>query len=261
MVLGSEGQIGSHLTGFLRESGHEVVAHDINTIDLRYGWDSQAVDFVFFLAFDVGGAKYLAQHQHSFGFIDTNMLLMHNVFSHLRRSGTPFIFASSQMSNMVHSPYGMLKRVGEHYAESLGGVSVRFWNVYGVERDPQKFHVITDFLRLAETGRISMLTDGEEKRQFLHVEDSSRALTLLAERFGSLDRSVYDVTSFKWSTIKEVAEIVASLYPGTVVVPGAGKDDSQFLNEPNTEIRKIWQPRVPLPEGIERMKEEMNTRS
>ena len=42
--------------------------------------------------------------------------------------------ASSQMSNMSYS-HGTLKRVGELYTESLGGLVVKFWNVYGIEKD------------------------------------------------------------------------------------------------------------------------------
>ena len=59
----------------------------------------------------------------------------------------PFVFASSQMSNMSYSPYGVMKRVGELYTKSLNGLIVKFWNVYGIEKDMEKAHVITDFIR------------------------------------------------------------------------------------------------------------------
>ena len=94
-------------------------------------------DFVHFLAFDVGGSTYLAKYQNTFDFIHNNMKLMTNTFELLREYNKPFIFASSQMSNMSFSIYG-LKAMGERYARVLGGLTVKFWNVYGIEHDPEK---------------------------------------------------------------------------------------------------------------------------
>ena len=40
----------------------------------------EKADFVFFLAFDVGGSRYLKKYQHTFQFIDNNARLMANTF-------------------------------------------------------------------------------------------------------------------------------------------------------------------------------------
>jgi hypothetical protein len=75
---------------------------------------SRAADFVFFLAFDVGGSRYLKKYQHTFDFINNNTRLMANtIWTYLNKYKKRFVFASSQMSNMSYSPYGVLKRVGE----------------------------------------------------------------------------------------------------------------------------------------------------
>ena len=67
-ILGSGGQIGAYLTKYLREKGHEVTEFDIvngaeqdltkipNPLLMR---SIRMCDFVFFLAFDVGGSRYL----------------------------------------------------------------------------------------------------------------------------------------------------------------------------------------------------------
>jgi nucleoside-diphosphate-sugar epimerase len=60
--------------------------------------------FVFFLAFDVGGSKYLERFQKTAEFLSNNLRLMENTFTALKNSGKPFVFASTQMSNMSHSP-------------------------------------------------------------------------------------------------------------------------------------------------------------
>ena len=155
-VLGSSGQIGAYLSEYLSRKGHIVrefdivngIHQDMTHIPNTYLRNAiMESDFVFFLAFDVGGSRYLKKYQHTFDFVNNNTRLMANAFGLLQEYDKPFVFASSQMSNMSYSPYGTLKRVGELYTESLGGLIVKFWNVYGIEKDHNKAHVITDFIR------------------------------------------------------------------------------------------------------------------
>ena len=61
-------------------------------------------DFVFVLAFDVGGSRYLKKYQHTFDFVNNNTRMMANVFDLLGKYKKRFVFASSQMSNMSYSP-------------------------------------------------------------------------------------------------------------------------------------------------------------
>jgi len=120
-ILGSSGQIGAYLTKYLRDKGHEVTEFDIvngEDEDLtkipnpKLMRSIRMSDFVFFLAFDVGGSRYLKKYQHTFDFINNNTRLMANVFGLLSEYNKRFVFASSQMSNMSYSPYGVMKRVG-----------------------------------------------------------------------------------------------------------------------------------------------------
>ena len=186
-ILGSSGQIGAYLTEYLRrEDKYEVREFDITNgehQDMRTIPSPelhrviQTSDFIFFLAFDVGGSRYLKKYQHTFDFVNNNARLMVNAFGLIEKYKKPFVFASSQMSNMSHSPYGVLKRVGELYAQTLKGLTVKFWNVYGIETDHEKAHVITDFIRKGfEEGEFEMMTDGTEERQFLYAEDCCEAL-------------------------------------------------------------------------------------
>ena len=136
-ILGSSGQIGAYLTEYLTKKGHLVREFDVvngyhedmthipNAFLRNVIMDS---DFVFFLAFDVGGSHYLKKYQHTYKFINNNTRMMANVFGHLEDYQVPFVFASSQMSNMSYSPYGSMKRVGELYTKSLNGLIVKFWN-------------------------------------------------------------------------------------------------------------------------------------
>ena len=144
LILGSAGQIGYHLVEYLEDQGEEVIEYDIINYwdeDLRQDNNPkleyliQKCNFVHFLAFDVGGAKYLEKYQDTYEFIDNNLKIMNNTFRLLKQYNKPFIFASSQMSDMSYSTYGVLKLIGEKITKSLNGLTVRFWNVYGYEKD------------------------------------------------------------------------------------------------------------------------------
>lgn len=272
LVLGSEGQIGKPLCKYLRHNRHEVIGLDIVNHpdqDLRHNYfmhnvHFQWADFVIFLAFDVGGSQYLKKYEHTKEFLDNNVKIMQTVFNLLNQYSKPFIFASSQMSNMTHSAYGVLKKLGEFYTKSLNGLVVKFWNVYGVETDPNKTHVITDFINAAYKNKhISMLTDGLEERQFLHVNDCSNALLTLIEQYNNLDKSEdYCITSFMWHDIRKVAEIIAKEFNATVShAPEKDIIQKGFRNEPTHAIIKYWHPTIPLHIGINMVIKDMGLKN
>ena len=261
LVLGSSGQIGSALVEYLDGFGHEVLQFDIayNTEeDLRISGRVDRVmreaDFVFFLAFDVGGSSYLKTYQHTFPFIDNNVRLVQVTFDALRRYNKPFIFASSQMSNMSFSSYGTMKSVGEFYTRTLNGLVVKFWNVYGIERDENKTHVITDFVKMAlDKGKIQMRTDGEEERQFLYARDCSEALLILANNYKNIPRDKdLHITTFKWLKIVDIAHTIAKLCGSVPVIVGKDKDTVQqgMRNEPNPFILSLWKPTTEIEQGL-----------
>ena len=273
-ILGSSGQIGAYLTEYLRDKGHEVtefdknysIDHDMTKIpnyQLRHAIKDS--DFVFFLAFDVGGSRYLKKYQHTFKFIDNNARMLAGAFEHLAEHGKPFIFASSQMSSMSYSPYGVMKRVGELYTRSLNGLIVKFWNVYGIEKDHDKAHVITDFIRKGfETGVIDMMTDGTEQREFLYAEDCCEALEQLMLEYDQFTSdSELHITSFRSTTILEIAKIIQGIFKAngkTVAVEKAQKKDEvqkDARNEANPFIRKWWKAKTSIEDGIEKIFEEM----
>ena len=273
-ILGSGGQIGAYLTEYLRKKDYEVLEFDITNGEhqdmthIPNTYLRNAImnsDFVFFLAFDVGGSRYLKKYQHTFKFIDNNTRLMANVFGYLEDYDKPFVFASSQMSNMSYSPYGVMKRVGELYTKSLGGLIVKFWNVYGIEKDHEKAHVITDFIRKGfETGVIDMMTDGTEAREFLYAEDCCEALETV---MGNYDRLNSDdelhITTGSHTTILEIAEIIKRLFSNigkdVVIQPAESKDEVQkdARNVPDPYIQKFWRSKTSVKEGITKVFEEM----
>ena len=274
LILGSEGQVGAYLKEYLHNKGHQVLEFDV--VNGRHQ-DMTVIpnaelhrkvmlsDFVFFLAFDVGGSHYLKKYQHTFKFLDNNARMIVNVFGLLEKYNKPFIFASSQMSNMSYSPYGVMKRVGELYTKSLNGLIVKFWNVFGIENDMEQAHVITDFIRKGfETGNIDMMTDGTEEREFLYAEDCCEALETLMEKYSEFtsDDDLHITTGYS-TDILGIARTIQSLFKEigreVTIVPAESKDEVQkdARNVPNSYITKWWQPKTSVTEGITKVFNEM----
>jgi nucleoside-diphosphate-sugar epimerase len=252
LVIGSSGFVGRPLCEYLRSRGEMVVPFDLKRSadeDARTArLPLQSVDRVYFLAWDVGGAKYLYRGDVQFRQLDWNLKLLLNVMPQLQASGVPFLFVSSQLAEEYDTVYGVTKRLAEVWTHLLRGVRVRLWNVYGeYELATERSHVVSDFIWQALQQReIRMLTTGEEVRQLIHVDDACAAIHEAMTR--RLD-GVYDISSFEWMRVREIAEIIGGL-TGARVVPGTG-----IGRTPVTPMRgKIpgWNALVPLRDGLAR---------
>jgi nucleoside-diphosphate-sugar epimerase len=168
---------------------------------------------------------------------------MANAFGLLKKYNKRFIFASSQMSNMSYSPYGVLKNVGELYTKSLNGLIVKFWNVYGIEKDYDKAHVITDFIRKG-----------------LYAEDCCEALETIMESFDDFtSEDNLHITSFYSTKIVDVASIILGQFnilgKDVKVVPSEQKDTVQMdkRNKADSYVLKWWQPKTTIEVGIQKV--------
>ncbi len=120
-----------------------------------------------------------------------------------KRSAKRFVFASStavygdvkslpvKEDEVLHpiSPYAASKAACEAYCSAFAGcfgldtIALRFFNVYGPRNENSPYSgVITKFLRQAMNGEILVVEgDGEQTRDFIHVSDIAKALTLALE--------------------------------------------------------------------------------
>jgi nucleoside-diphosphate-sugar epimerase len=272
LILGSAGQIGGHLLNFFKsKKNYQVSEFDIVTgkkFDIR-NFNNKKLereiknsDFVFFLAFDVGGSRYLKKYQNSYTFLINNLLIMTNAFRLFRKYNKKFIFASSQMSNMDFSPYGTLKRLGEDVTKSLNSIYVKFWNVYGIEKDTSKSHVITDFILMAlNNKKIKMLTSGKESREFLYADDCSEGLFQIMKNFNFFLRKKKELhlTTGKRIKIIDIAKIIKKLFLKRKVYikikPAKYKDilQNDKNNVPDKFFLKYWKPSYKIENGIEKI--------
>ena len=166
------------------------------------------------------------------------------------------------MSNMDFSSYGTLKRLGENITTSLNCIFVKFWNVYGIEKEIEKSHVITDFILMAlKKKKIKMLTNGNESREFLYADDCSEGLFKIMQNFNFFlkkDRELH-LTTAKRIKILEIANIIKKILKkrkiDIKIQPSKKKDELQndINNSSNKFFLNYWKPKHKIDKGIEKI--------
>ena len=264
LVMGSGGLVGRGLVRALHARGHVVeeikgrADRDLRRPEVFTDMLSlRNYSFCFFLACEVGGARYLNDERNTGLMLRHNRLIYDQVFPFLQRRNIPFIFTSSQLATTA-TPYGQMKRDGEVRTNATGlGKSVRFWNVYGPEALGQRSHVLSDWIRQCIVdGEIYSLTNGAETRIFTHTDDIGRGLVLLMEHFDEMEQ-VVDLTRLEPVTsLHQLAAHIANasdfqctdiVFPRTMV---ATFSKSHTPRASPTLKKAKWDPRISLDEGI-----------
>lgn len=228
LVLGGSGTIGSSLCKYLKSKNEKVINLDLKDgFDLRRNsmQEFEKVDYVWFLAWEVGGAKYLTNENNLLKIIRNNAQICENVFSFLEKTKIPFMFASSQLA-APGTPYGVTKLLGEEWARLLKGQVVRFWNVYGWEEPGERSHVIPDLiLQGLSSNKIDLMTNGLEERQFIYIDDCVENMYSIRDQ----GLTKVDVTNGNWVTIKEIANLIGKIL-NVPVNPGKMEGYSYKVN-------------------------------
>lgn len=250
LVLGGAGLIGRALCNKLKSAGQEVISLDLKTgFDLRK--DSlepySNFDFVWFLAWDVGGSKYLMNPDYQQDILLNNVRICERVFDFLYRAKIRFVFTTSQLSGSDNA-YGVTKMLGDYWTYQTGGKLARLWNVYGWEPPGIRSHVIPDLVLMAlKKKTIHLQTSGQEQRQFIFDADCVDALIQLRE---TPDCNYADITAPPWFTIKQVAHEIGR----QLNVPVFTDKTISYDRIVNPEKPLIgWTPKISLEEGISRV--------
>ncbi len=249
LVLG-RGLVGSELITFLKGKGEEVAilsrsgGHDLRNAE-KYIGQFKWADRVWFVAWDIGVWKGGTTASYEAEILDSNLRLCQSIFRCLEKTGKPFLFTSSQAapsSQML--TLGVTKRVGEMWSKLLGGHIARFWNVYGWEPVGERSHLIPDLIwKAMGEKKMTLMTNGEETRQFLYVRDCVEAIV---HQF-DIGQKLADVTSWEWVPVKAVAERIGAKLGAEIVL---GKNPGKpSLHIPETHLAS-WSPRFSLDQGL-----------
>ena len=160
------------------------------------------------------------------------------------------------------SPYGFEKRLSEQYAQfytdtyGLPTVPLRYFNVYGPRGlDGEYAGVIGTFVRQAQSGNpLTVEGDGEQTRDFVHVDDVVRA-NLLAATTDAVGQP-FNVGTGHSVTINHLAEtvrdVVGEEVPIEHVPPRADDIERSEADLQNSRDLLGFDPMVSLRDGLER---------
>lgn len=160
-------------------------------------------------------------------------------------------------------PYAIQKCVGEQYCQmvsrffSLETVVFRFVNVYGPRQsgasDGPSACVIGIFFEQRKKGEpITVVSDGTQRRDFIHVSDVVRAnlLAMESERVGRGE--IINLGTGKNYSMIEVAETIGG--PWKFIDARSGETPDILVDITKARELLSWEPRISFQEGIQQLK-------
>jgi UDP-glucose 4-epimerase len=288
LVTGGTGFIGSHLVRELAPE-NEVTVLDLSPADgstelpetVRFvegdvrdeealARAGEGVDLIYHLAANVSVERSVEEPVWSHS---VNVGGTLEVLEFARELGARVVFASSaavygdpehlpvaESDRMdPRSPYGIEKLAGDgyvrRYADLYGveTVALRFFNVFGPGQSSEYAGVITAFVENAAAGQpLTVHGDGEQTRDFVHVEDVVQACLLA----GATDRvgEAYNVATGREVSVNDLARTVLDVADATVDVvhtdPRPGDIDRSCADVEKARDHLGFEPSVTLVDGL-----------
>ena len=291
VVTGGAGFIGTNLVHFLVEHGHTVkvvddltagkrerlpTAIEFHKLDIR---DTAALssvcegtDVIFHLA-ALPRLQFSIDHPQIAH--DVNITGTLSILEAARAAGVKrIVYAASSsaygdqqtlplttdLPPQPKTPYALQKYVGEAYMKlwselfGIETVSLRFFNVYGPHLDPDGAYalVIGRFLKLAKEGKPLTITgDGEQTRDFTHVNDVVSALYKVSQSDAVGKGEVFNVGAGVQTTINDLARMIGG---SVAYVPARIEAKYSQADIEATKETFDWEPTDSLSDGIAELK-------
>jgi nucleoside-diphosphate-sugar epimerase len=251
LVTGCAGFIGRHLVRELTEDNHTVVGvdtletserKDVPTGYLDYFYDNTntfvddfsegTIDAIFHLA-ALPRVQFSILHPRRTN--EANIGLTLKLLEFARKHQIKrFVFASSSsvygggggsiplyegLPPNPMSPYALQKLTSEHYCRlyheihKLDTVSLRYFNVYGPEQNPEGDYavMIPKFINRVLCGKIPIIYgDGEQTRDFTYINDVVRA-TIIAASVPDIGGKVFNVGAGHSRSVNDVSRQIFRL--------------------------------------------------
>lgn len=261
LLTGHKGYIGSRLYKKLVDLGYNVVGIDLkdnkSTIDCL---PNENYDYVFHLAafpsvqFSVENPSYTMKNN----VLSSSVLLEWCLKKKVKR----LIFSSSAAADKIESPYGLQKRITEMECElfaklyGLDTVSLRYYNVYS---EDQEFNgpystVINHWMNCIKNKQPLFLDgDGEQTRDFVHVDDVVAANIFCMTAQKNFDGSILDVGVGKETSLKYIKFYIDQENDVSWIKrPQRVGDVRDSKSDPSKLKRLGWKPKISIQEGLKR---------
>ena len=279
LVTGGCGFIGYVLSSELIKKGYDVDVVDNLSIGYEaknpkvigahfLGGDVRAMDnikdkpydFIFHLA---AFSRIQPSFQHPYTTFSVNVDGTKKVVEYAKRNGSKLIYSgsSSKHHNPELSPYAMSKHMGEEWIKmekcvfGLNAEIVRFYNVYGPDElvDSHMAAVIGLWRAAIKNGEpILIHGDGEQRRDFTHVDDIVDGLIRIAES-DEKHEDAWELGTGKNYSINQVADMFGDIKKEYVDDVKGNYRETIRIN--NDAIERLgWQPTDKLKSYIDEIK-------
>ena len=289
LVTGAAGFIGSNLVDYLLEQGHNVVCVDNESANNeKFHWNDKAwnvnaditdyrtmknvftnVDYVFHLAAE---SRLQPAIENPIQAVQKNCVGTTVMLQCAREAGVKRFVYSSTSSGYGNNPYPNVetqpddclnpysasKIAGEKFCKmytdlyGLETVTLRYFNVFG-ERSPargQYAPVIGIFQRQRDADEsLTIVGDGSQRRDFIHVKDVARANYLAATvPLKGHEGEVFNVGSANPYSIQQIADSISDNQ--TYIPKRSGEMETTFADI--TKIGEVmgWKPEIDVIDWI-----------
>ena len=277
LVSGGEGFIGSHLVERLKKLGHNVVvvdnknsSNDIRDYELMKSL-MEGVDFVFHLAAEskIGTCidnPVLAASTNELGTCTLLQAARENGVSRFIYSSTSAAYGNNPFPNIETqpddclNPYSVSKVNGEKWCKTytdlygLKTVILRYFNVYGPGQPTsgQYAPVMGIFTRQRDVGEpLTIVGDGEQRRDFVHVSDvvNANIMAAISNQSDEYYGQVYNVGSGVNYSVNQIAAMISD--NTTNIPPRPGECRVTLANCDKIYGAFGWKPQIKLEEWID----------
>ncbi len=227
-ITGSDGFIGTHVTKLLNETEQTVIPFVGNLLDPVAVTEYFQTNRITHMIHLLGTSRPPFTHQLEKNVTMTQQLLEIGIPYGLKTmlySSTGIVYGESENGELFSetdtphptSDYGLTKLFAEeciqryHRTDDLHYVILRFSNVYG----PGHYRgVLYDLLTsIKESGNVTITGDGNQRRNFIHVDDVCQAL-LKALSYSESD--TFNIGNVQANTLNDLVLLLKERYEFTV---------------------------------------------
>lgn len=256
IITGTDGFIGSNLKNELSNKFeiieiNEDIFKNVNWKDevSKYFWQSIEV------VFHIGACSDTLETN-----VNYMMLLNYEFTKHItslcHTSNTPIIYSSSAANYGTNDDYpsnlyGWSKYVAEEFVTKSGGISLRYFNVYGPgEENKGKMSSVSYqmFIKHKNNEEIKLFPK-KPKRDFVYIKDIISANIFAYENYNTLEKKYYDVgfgVSEPFENILKYMNINFTYHNSSVIPKGyqfyTCSNKNKWLNG--------WSPQWSLKDGV-----------
>ena len=280
IVTGGAGFIGTNLVNRLVGDGHEVIVFDNLSTGKQENINKKAkfflvdishqsyfedktmkdimtdVDVIFHLA---ALARIQPSMENPKPAIETNVMGTLNILECARKHNIQVIYSGSSTKHqgVFKSPYAWSKYGGEQLCElystiyDLNTTICRYYNVYG------KYHIRSGTYatvlgifeeQFMNDESITITSDGEQRRDFTHVDDIVEALILCVGK--DFRAEEFELGTGVNNSINEIADMFGKDYPKKYIPKRPGEYDETLCTDKNAQDKLGWKPKESISDYI-----------